>query len=186
MNKIDLELGDLLVAPPTMQDPRFKKSVVILLHHDDDGSLGLCMNKPTSYCLDKISEQLGIFPQIQFPLFWGGPVSPGTIWMLHSAEWSSKRTLSISAQWSMTSNEDMFHKVAEGDLPKYFRFFHGFCSWQSSQLEKEILGDEPWHPKSSWLIVNQPCAIELLESDLDSTWEEYISKSSQQAVDTWF
>ena len=103
-----LAQGDVIVAPPTMRDPRFRRSALLITYHDLDGSLGLCVNQPTSHTLDKISSEVGLDVKLNFPLYWGGPVSPGTIWMLHSPEWQLGNTISINDQWNLTSNEQMF------------------------------------------------------------------------------
>lgn len=180
-----LEQGDIIVAPPTMSDLRFRRSSILITYHDADGSLGLCLNKPTSYKLDKISREIGLDVELNFPLYWGGPVSQGTIWMLHSTEWALENTLNINEGWSLTSNEQMFRAAADGDIPRYFRFFHGFCSWQSEQLDCELKGDPPWNHQSSWLIVDQPDAETLLETPVEELWKNCLEISGQQAVESW-
>ena len=180
-----LAQGDVIVAPPTMRDPRFRRSALLITYHDLDGSLGLCVNQPTSHTLDKISSEVGLDVKLNFPLYWGGPVSPGTIWMLHSPEWQLGNTISINDQWNLTSNEQMFWSIQEGDMPQYFRFFHGFCSWSSQQLEHELKGDPPWTHNSSWLTVEQPDAETLLEMPLEEVWQHCVNLSGQQAVRSW-
>lgn len=180
-----LSAGDVIVAPPTMQDLRFRRSSLLLTYYDLDGALAICLNKPTSHTLEKISLEVGLDRPLNFPMYWGGPVNPGTIWMLHSTEWSIANTLNINNDWSLTSNEKMFWCAHEGDLPRYFRFFHGFCSWQPEQLDRELQGVPPWSHKSSWLTLDQPNAEMLLETPVDEIWQQCIELSGQQAVSNW-
>jgi putative transcriptional regulator len=180
-----LRSGDILVAPPAMRDHRFRQTALLLTYHDLDGSLAICLNRPTTHSLDKISEEVGLDQQLNFPLYWGGPVNPGTVWMLHSTEWQIDNTVEVNQQWSLTSNEQMFWAAQEGDLPRYFRFFHGFCSWTSQQLDHELEGRPPWTHQSSWLTVEQPDAETLLEIPLEHVWQHCLTVSSQQAVSSW-
>lgn len=177
--------GDIITAPPTMQDLRFRKTSLLITYHDLDGSLAICLNKPTRNTLEKISKEIGLETPLNFPLYWGGPVSPGTIWMLHSPEWAIANTISVNDSWSLTSNEQMFWSAQEADLPRYFRFFHGFCSWQAEQLDNELKGKHPWDHKSSWLVVDQPDAETILETPVEDVWDYCVNLSSQQAVDSW-
>lgn len=177
--------GDIIAAPPTMQDLRFRRTSVLITYHDLDGSLGLCLNRPTRNTLEQISKEIGLDRELNFPLYWGGPVNPGTIWMVHSPEWSLENTIKVNDEWSITSNEKMFWALQDGDIPQYFRFFHGFCSWQSEQLDLELRGEPPWDHKSSWLIVEQPDAETLLEMPPEEIWQHCVELSGQQAVSSW-
>ena len=182
---VSLAQGDIIVAPPAMRDSRFRGSAILITYHDLDGSLGLCLNKPTSYTLDKITEEVGLDRPLNFPMYWGGPVNPGTIWMLHSPEWRLANTIDVNEGWSLTSNEQMFWAAQEADLPRYFRFFHGFCSWTSQQLDSELQGIEPWSHNSSWLTVEQPDAETLIEMPVEHLWQHCLTVSSHQAVSSW-
>lgn len=177
--------GDVITAPPTMQDLRFRRTSLLITYHDLDGSLALCLNRPTNHTLEKISSEIGLTQPLKFPLYWGGPVSQGTIWMLHSPDWGLENTVTVNDVWSLTSNEQMFWAAQNGDLPRYFRFFHGFCSWQAEQLDKELRGVPPWSHKSSWLIVDQPDAETMLEMPVEELWQHCLNLSGQQAVDSW-
>lgn len=180
-----VDRGDVITAPPTMQDLRFRRTALLITYHDLDGSLGLCLNRATNVTLAKLSKEIGLERELPFPLYWGGPVNPGTIWMLHSSEWSIHNTMQINDSWSLSSNEQMFWAIHEGDTPQYFRFFHGFCSWNCQQLEGELRGEPPWNHKSSWLIVEQPDLAELVEMSPEEVWQHCVELSGQQAVSSW-
>lgn len=185
MNSVSIRAGDVIAAPPAMRDPRFRSTAILITYHDLDGSLGICLNKPTSYTLDKITEEVGLDRPLNFPIYWGGPVNPTTVWMLHSPEWRLENTIEVNDGWSVTSNEQMFWAAEEGDLPRYFRFFYGFCSWSSQQLINELQGQAPWTHQSSWLTVEQPEAEVLIEMPVEHVWQHCLTVSSQQAVSSW-
>jgi putative transcriptional regulator len=182
---IELEPGNFLIAPPNMTDSRFQKSVMLLTHHTEVGSFALCMNKPTSYTLSDIAKELGLENLPHFPLFWGGPVTQSSIWMVHSPEWNSEGTISINDSWSVTSNHSMFYHIADGDAPRYFRFVHGFASWAPGQLEAELRGNPPWTSKSSWLVTQDPGHEWILECPEENLWEHATELCSSQAVKNW-
>ena len=100
----NLESGDLLIAPPKMPDLRFRKTVLMMTHEHEVGTIALCVNRPTAHTLKDLTKDLDIDFNLNFPLYWGGPVSHGTIWMLHTTDWAVEETINISMDWSMTSS----------------------------------------------------------------------------------
>jgi len=157
-----------------------------MLTHSLHGNIfGLCVNRCTTHSLQDVLAETGIESNINFPIYWGGPVSPGTVWMLHSAEWSTAHTIEVTESWSMTSNIDMFHQLASGDYPQQFRIMFGFCSWSQEQLRAELQGKPPWHHNQSWLIAQNPGPEWMFETAVDQLWREAAELSSHQAVDSW-
>ena len=179
---------DLLIAPPSIPDPRFRRTVMMLTHDHDGGSFALCLNKPSRYICKDILQNLDNLQDldVQFPMYWGGPMSPGTVWMLHSSEWRiEERTVEINEDWSMTSSESMFVSLADGDCPRQFRLMFGFCSWSPGQLESELKGAPPWNPNHSWLLAANPGAEWIFEQPVEDLWENATTLCSHQAVDSW-
>jgi len=186
---VEFKPTDLLIAPPSIPDPRFRKSVMMLTHSHEGGSFALCLNRPSNYVCNDIIKEIDSVRDldINIPLYWGGPVSPSTVWMLHSAEWSlEERTVEIDEAWSMTSHESMFAHLADGDCPRQFRMVFGFCSWAPQQLEAELRGLPPWNPKHSWLVAANPGSEWIFEQPVENLWENATTLSSHQAVDRWF
>lgn len=177
--------SDLLIAPPHIPDPRFRKSVLMLTHDHSAGSFAICVNKVTEYTLQDISEELGIDTGMNFPLYWGGPVNSSTVWMLHSSDWSCEQTVPVDQDWSITSNIEMFAHLADGDFPKHFRLFLGYCSWSKGQLRCELEGHPPWNHSNSWLIAKNLGPEWLFEHPVELLWENCTTLCSHQAVDSW-
>lgn len=182
---LDLESGDLLVAPPTIVDSRFEKTVLLLTHHGDIGSLALCLNKPTDHKINEVLKELDLKLEDNFQLFWGGPVSSNTIWMLHSKDWQVETTIEINEKWNVTSHVSMFHHLVDGDRPSKFRVFFGQTSWGPGQLLGEIEGDPPWSRNHSWLLVKQPRYDWMIDTNPKNLWIESTTICGEQTVEKW-
>lgn len=176
--------GDLLIAPANMVDPRFRNTVLFLTHHHDEGSFALCINRPTGHTVQEILEGHSIEGEFDWPLYWGGPVNPGTVWMLHDTGWRNPHTIKINDDWSMTSHVSMFNQIRE-DLPKRFRIFFGYASWAPEQLAKEFLGVSPWRRDHSWLTATNPDPDWLMDLDETELWSNSVELSAHQAVEQW-
>lgn len=178
---------DLLIAPPTMPDTRFRNSVLMVTHTNPQGSFALCVNRPLDQTLNDISDgidlDVGGLPNL--PLHWGGPMSPQSLWMLHSSDWVISGSVMITSAWAMTSNEAMFHHLADGDFPRHFRMIMGFASWAPGQLELEMNGQGPWSQKHSWLVAQNLGPEWLFDQSCEDLWGNVITLSSHQAVDSW-
>lgn len=135
--------------------------------------------------LSKVLAPLNLEFNWDEPLYWGGPVSPTTVWMLHDSRWDYGATLNISDHWSISSSEAMFHELASGNLPSCYRFFFGFCSWTGSQLQNELLGEPPWSHRHSWLIVNEPDQDWVIETDAGELYNQSLQLCGSQAVEHW-
>lgn len=181
----ELEPGDLLVAPPEIVDSRFEKSVLLLTHNSDVGSLAICLNKPTDHKINQILKEISLELETNVPLYWGGPVSPNTIWMIHSKEWRAETTIDVNEYWSMTSHVSMFHHLADGDHPERYRVFFGQASWGPGQLRGELEGDPPWTKKHSWLTVKQPTPNFIIQTNAKNLWIESTTLCGEQAIEKW-
>ena len=181
----ELEPGDLLVAPPTIVDSRFSKTVLLLTHYSEIGALALCVNRSTEHKINEILKELDIQLDNNIPLFWGGPVSPNTIWMLHSKDWKVETTIEINDDWNLTSHVSMFHHLADGDTPNHYRVFFGQASWGPGQLMGELEGDPPWSKQHSWLTVHNPKPDWLIQTEPRNLWIESTQICGEQAVDKW-
>ena len=183
---IDFCAGDLLVSPPNIPDPRFNKSVILLTaHQNSEGSFGLCINKPTEYSINDIIEPLSLQLDNDITVYWGGPMSSHTVWMIHEPGWAVNNTMVINEHWSLTSHESMFHHLADGDYPERYRFIIGHASWAPNQLEGEVNGESPWSHKHSWLIVKNPDPNWLVNIEIDKLWTGATGLCSQQTVLHW-
>jgi putative transcriptional regulator len=179
-----IKQGDLLLAPPNMPDQRFQNSVILLTKHTSRGSQGICLNRYTEHFVSEIIDPLGIDLDFDCEIFWGGPVSPTTVWMLHDHSWHRENTDIIDNHWAITSHSEMFHDL-KNHRPQQFRLVIGQAIWGPGQLEAELRGQEPWRHDQSWLIVHDPDPQWLLDSDPDLIWQSACGISGRQAVESW-
>lgn len=135
--------GKLLVASPDMPDSRFAEAVIYVCRHDDGGTFGLVLNRPSgSMPLAKLMASLGMDraaeAQGSIEVRRGGPVDVGTVYLLHSADFSSKGEICRSAEASVSSSPDVLQALASGGGPVRTMLFLGYAGWEPDQLEDEI------------------------------------------------
>lgn len=144
---ITLSMGSLknhiLIAMPHLQDPYFGRSVVFIAEHTEEGAMGLIVNKPfedpelkqlfTDVFEDKQSL-LKVVPKVYF----GGPVMIERGILLHSGNYNTEGTLSVTQDFGITSHKSILEDIADDKGPKQFKLMLGHAGWTSGQLEKEI------------------------------------------------
>lgn len=182
-----LKATDLLIAPPSLPDSRFRDSVMMLTHHDNSGAHALVLNRSLNHTLDQVLEDSNCdLVQIPpLPVYWGGPINLNSIWMLHSTDWHCGNTVIIDNNWAMTSSHEMFHCLADHDCPSQFRLFVGYAGWAAGQLDRELAGQAPWSRVNAWLIADNIGPEWLFEQPVSDLWQNAVTLSSQQAVDSW-
>lgn len=177
--------GDLLIAPPAMQDPRFRNSVLLITQDTNQGTQALCINKPAGHMINDIIQALDLQLEEDRPMFWGGPMGLNTVWMLHEAGWTADNTMPINDRWSMTSSMNMFNEVAQGNSPKWYRVMIGLSTWAPGQLEMELEGQGPFNIESSWLVAEAPGPEELFTQPPRDLWRNSCDLAGSQAVSHW-
>lgn len=177
--------GDLLIAPPRMRDPRFRKSVMLITQVGLQGVQALAINRPMERSVNEVIDSLDHHLDTDHVLYWGGPVAPHTLWFLHSSEWIDQNTLSMNQDWSVTSSTHMLATLNTNNTPEYGRFCLGLAAWAPGQLESEMESDGPWPAESTWLIANCPRPEIVFNIPPEDMWEWACTVSVEQAVANW-
>jgi putative transcriptional regulator len=135
--------GHILISMPHLTDPYFGRSLVFICEHDDQGAMGVIINK--SFEDESVKE---IFPtlivnddainEVISPMYFGGPVDLERGFLLHSADFLTDETLQITDEFSLTSNSIILDAIKAGDGPQYFKMMLGYAGWGTGQLEREI------------------------------------------------
>lgn len=187
MVDLDLvEVTDLLIAPPRMLDPVFAETVLMVTQATERQHVALCINRPSEYTVRDLGHKVGVDIDSDEPLYWGGPVSAGTIWLLHDSEWQSSNTYQLNQHLSMTSSNQMFEEIGSRNLPRYWRFVFGYACWSPGQLAGEIAGMPPWNRRHSWLTAELPTdATWVFDTASRDMWQQAAEISGQQAVRNW-
>ena len=129
-----------IISMPHMNDPIFSKSLIYICEHDNDGAMGLIINKPMiSKNAADIIQQTGL-AQIEPPpdIYFGGPVNLEMGLILHDANYNIEGTLTISKYVALTSNKQIVLDLKNGGGPDEFRFSFGYTGWGKGQIEREI------------------------------------------------
>ena len=164
--------GQLLVAMPQMQDPRFAKTVIYLCAHTPEGAMGLVLNKLVdSITFPDLLEQLSIEPAIsgdEIRVHFGGPVESGRGFVLHTADYQREGTLPINSGIALTATVDILRDMARGAGPRQTLLALGYAGWGPGQLDAEIQAN-------GWLQV--PADEHLVfGQNLDAKWELAMAK----------
>lgn len=130
-----------LIATPSLKDPNFSKSVILLYEHNDQGAMGLIINKPLHINLGSIFEHLEIESAddtiANHPILMGGPIGPEQGFVIHEEIAKLDKT-TIEHQIIISGSREILSDIAQGEGPKDFLVALGYASWGPGQLEKEI------------------------------------------------
>lgn len=149
MSQLDLS-HHFLIAMPAMTDPYFAKSLTYVCEHNDEGAMGIVVNRPISLTLSEL------FAQINMPLkpaeledvlvHFGGPVQTDRGFVLHEPGGSWQSTLHINDKVGLTTSKDILQAVGEGKGPNHLLVTLGYAGWSQGQLEQEL-------SQNAWLSV---------------------------------
>jgi putative transcriptional regulator len=134
--------GQLLVAMPQMQDPRFARTVIFMCAHTPEGAMGLVVNRLVhSITFPDLLEQLGVEPALggnEIRVHFGGPVESGRGFVLHTADYNREGTLPINSGIALTATVDILRDIARGTGPRQRLLALGYAGWGPGQLDAEI------------------------------------------------
>ncbi|OIQ99798.1 hypothetical protein GALL_181950 [mine drainage metagenome] len=136
-----------LIAMPAMTDPFFAKSLTYVCEHNEQGAMGIVVNRPISLTLSEL------FAQINMPLkpaeledvlvHFGGPVQTDRGFVLHDTGGPWQSTLQVNDKIGLTTSRDILQAVGEGQGPQHLLVTLGYAGWSEGQLEQE-LADNAW------------------------------------------
>ena len=163
----DLAPGSLLISAPMMEDPNFRRSVVLICEHNEKGSFGLTLNRPIDATLSDVLEGIYAFDP---SLHLGGPVQRDTLHFVHRAGERIPGGIDLPGSVTWGGTFDAVQEMARaGDLSDDdIRFFLGYSGWSPGQLEDE-LDEEAW-------IVAPGGAHVLFEESPDELWRAVLRR----------
>ncbi|KAA3624011.1 MAG: YqgE/AlgH family protein [Proteobacteria bacterium] len=158
--------NQLLVAMPAMRDPNFERTVSLLCQHDENGSLGVVINRRIEdFSLADVLEHLEIPPGEVAPgrpVFSGGPVHPELGMVLHdyAGDWQS--TLRVGEHLGLTTSLDIMQAMSRGEVPGRSLMVLGYAGWGSGQLEHEL-------QENAWLCAPADPQV-IFETPVEERW----------------
>lgn len=164
--------GRLLVAMPTIGDPRFDKSVIYMCAHTDEGAMGIVVNRLLGdLTVSELMKQLSLESSARteaMQVHFGGPVETGRGFVLHSPEHLYEGTLVVDERFALTATMDVLKAIAAGDGPRRALLALGYSGWGPGQLDAEIQAN-------GWLQV--PADEDLVfDATLETKWERALGK----------
>jgi len=165
-----------LVARPSIVDSHFKKSVVLIFDYTPHGTAGLILNKRQNLNTQVLCHNKGFDTNVPSEtVYLGGPVSTSSVCLLHTADWRSSNTMTVSDQLSISSDDMMFHKYTHGDTARYYRWFTGHAVWHPRQINAELAANH-------WLIT-QLDVEQIFETDHRHLWDLAVETAAQDMMD---
>jgi putative transcriptional regulator len=148
-----------LIAMPAMQDPIFGGTVVYVCEHNDNGVLGVVINKPTDMTMETLFERVDLevssgVPRsvVDEPIMFGGPVQDDRGFVLHTPGARYSSSLTVTEEVAFTTSIDVLEAVARGTGPSRMLVSIGYAGWSPGQLEDEI-------SRNGWLTVGADTRI---------------------------
>lgn len=139
-----------LVAMPNLIDTFFYQSVVYICEHNEDGAMGLIINRPTQVMLPELLGHLNISNRseiaVNTPVLFGGPVEKAQGMVLHTKPANWKSSIEVADNIFITTSVDVLETIGTNDGPEDALIMLGFASWEKGQLEEEL-------SENSWLTV---------------------------------
>ncbi len=163
--KIWLGPGTLLLSEPFMQDHMFGRAVVLLCHHDEEGSFGLILNKPGANPFEEETDH----PLAGFPFFGGGPVETNSMFFIHDLTYLKDSILIRDGVCWQGDYEGLIEAIEEKAFTsKNGRLLVGYAGWGKDQLEEEL-------EKEDWMVYNGPIDF-ILNTEPENLWKETLQK----------
>ena len=167
--------GRILISEPFLRDATFGRSVILLVDHTDEGSMGLVINKQLPLFLNDIIMEFKYLDEI--PLYKGGPIATDTLFYLHTLS-DIPGSISISKGLYLNGDFDEIKKyILQGNkISECIRFFLGYSGWDSEQLNNEIR-------ENTWLVSEEEKSY-LMKNNIKDMWRTALEKLGSK-YETW-
>ena len=155
--------NQLLIAMPGMPDPNFNSTVTLICEHNDDGALGIVINRPLGLQLGGLFEQLSLDEAdaiaAKRPVLSGGPVARERGFVLHNPGPDFESSMSVSENIQLTLSRDVLDALAAGSGPDQTLVALGYAGWEPGQLEAEMMANTWLNvPASPKIVFDTPFA----------------------------
>lgn len=136
-----------LIAMPSLKDPNFEQTVTLICQHNDEGALGIVINRTVNLTVGEVLNQMDIPSQYyeasDTPVHYGGPVQSERGFILHRDLGNWQSTLPINDRIGLTTSRDILEAMANNQGPAHCLVALGYAGWGGGQLEHE-LAENAW------------------------------------------
>jgi putative transcriptional regulator len=161
--------GKLLIASPALVDPNFARTVVLITEHNDEGAMGVVLNRPSETAVEDVASELSELV-VDEPVFIGGPVQPQALVVLAEFNDPEAAAWIVAADVGFVSAESEYDDLARAI--RRGRVYAGYSGWGAGQLEGEVAED-------AW-IVEPPMPAELFPDDPLTLWQDVLARKGGQ------
>jgi putative transcriptional regulator len=171
-----LVAGQLLIAAPTIGDPRFSHAVILMLRQDDTGAFGIVLNQPieertVASLLDAAGDhEKGLDGSLQ--VFAGGPVQPELGFVVHSPDYRNPDTMTIGGEVAMTADKQILRDIGHHKGPAKALFAYGYAGWGPGQLEGEIA-------QNAWFTTTGDPKL-IFDDDRGRLWDDAMARRTRE------
>jgi putative transcriptional regulator len=158
--------GQLLIAGPSLLDPSFARAVVLIGEHNEDGALGVVLNRPSETTVGEAVPDLEDLTPAEDPVHVGGPVQPSAVLVLAEYEQPDPTTQLVCGTVGFVAVDDEGDRVAT-QLGRA-RVFAGYAGWGPGQLEAELERDD-------WIVVDAD-QDDVFDTDAPTLWSRVLDR----------
>lgn len=163
--------GQLLVASAAMKDPRFQRTVILIVRHSQSGAFGIVINRPAgerllTELLGKLGEKDGLDGVVQ--VFAGGPVEPDLGFVIHTTDYKLAETGAINADVAFTAGPNILRDISRKRGPLKALVAFGYAGWGSNQLEAELA-------QNAWFTIEADSVL-IFDEGRDRLWDEAVAR----------
>ena len=159
--------GHFLIAMPGMGDPNFNGAVAFICKHNEEGALGIVVNRPSEMELREVFSQLSFEilceEAADQPVMNGGPVQPDRGFVLHQSDQPFDSTVDPNAEVKVTVSQDVLRHMAHGDGPTPALVALGYAGWSAGQLESELAAN-------AWLSAPADASV-IFATPIEQRWQ---------------
>jgi putative transcriptional regulator len=166
-NTLNPVIGDVLISEPFMNDFYFRRSVILLIDHNEEGSLGVIFNKRLTIPFNEIVQG---FPEFNADVYLGGPVETDRIFFIHTVGEMIPDSHLISNGLYWSGNINVLKSMIKMDLikPHEVRFYVGYAGWDGGQLRNEL--------KANTWVVGRFTSKQLLRTMPGKMWSDFVKQ----------
>ncbi len=162
-NRVEPTKGCILVSEPYLPDPNFERTIILLCEHNEEGSFGFVLNKPSQA---RIGDVMDSIKEFDAQVYVGGPVQQDTLHYIHRVQ-NLEDAIEVSEGIYWGGNFEQLNslldskQIAAHDL----KFFLGYSGWSEGQLDEELKAN-------SWIVSGQVDEKLIFETDADIMWQK--------------
>ena len=168
--------GQLLIAAPTIGDPRFAHTVILMVRHDKEGAFGIVINRPVgersiAALLEATGHDDADVAGI-LRVFAGGPVQPELGFVVHSAEYHRAETVDVDGRVAMTTSRQVLLDIGHNQGPEKSLFALGYAGWGPGQLDDELA-------RHNWFTTPEEPKL-VFDDDREKLWEDAMARRTRE------